>query len=105
MTSTTPHQISALSSNENTTTSLTSSATPKLPEEKRREEGELPVDTTTSTLKDESTRSHQGRSIFEGSLKRKRLCKFFVNGRCLKGEQCTFLHDPRVHIIIVTPFC
>ncbi len=29
----------------------------------------------------------------EHGLKRKRSCKYFLQGRCLKGEHCTFAHE------------
>lgn len=29
----------------------------------------------------------------EHGVKRKRSCKYFMQGRCLKGDQCTFAHE------------
>merc|ERR550534_3058366 len=32
----------------------------------------------------------------DGELKKRRLCRHFVKGFCLRGESCEFLHDPSI---------
>jgi hypothetical protein len=79
-------------SRSETTNGSTLPSTSHASEQNTPEPGDIHVS------KEEYTRPpyERERRLFEGSLKRKRLCKFFVNGRCLKGERCTFLHDPRL---------
>lgn len=44
-------------------------------------------DDALATTTDVTSRPH------EHGVKRKRSCKYFMQGRCLKGEQCTFAHE------------